>query len=94
MLYHFPILLKQVQGQIVCNCVLIFCSLLSKKPLWASVEEPFSLQISKNMCLRCTLLPSSFQFFKISRSSEEVKRHEDGGQEGGVEITVEVDEKW
>ena len=31
MLYHFPILLKQVQGQIVCNCVFIFCSLLSKK---------------------------------------------------------------
>ena len=32
-LYHFPIFLKQLYGQIICNCVLIFCSLSSTESL-------------------------------------------------------------
>ena len=47
------------------------------------------------MCLWCIVLPSSFQFFKISRSSEEDERHKDGEgrQEARAQGGVEVDEK-
>ena len=56
------------------------------------MEKPFSLQISENTCLQCILLPSPFEFFKISRSSKD-KRHKDaGGQEARVEGGAEVDE--
>ena len=60
------------------------------------MEKPFSFRISENMCLRCILLPSSFRFFKISRSSEEDERHKvgEGRQEARMEGGVEVDEKW
>ena len=46
------------------------------------------------MCLRSVLLPSSFQFLYISRSSNDEKHK--GGQEGegDVMVEVEVDEKW
>ena len=40
------------------------------------------------MCLRCILLPSPFQFFKISRSSDDEKHKGEGAQEaeGGGEV--------
>ena len=56
------------------------------------VEKQFSLQISENMYLRCILSPSSFQFFKICRSSEDEKCKDEGRQE--VEGGGEVDGKW
>ena len=47
----------------------------------------------RNKCLQYILLPSSFQFFKISRSSEDKKQKDESGQEGGAEIG-QVDGKW
>ena len=49
-------------------------------------QEAIFLQISENTCLQYILLPSSFQFFKISRSSKDEKCK--GGQEaeGGGEV--------
>ena len=47
------------------------------------------------MCLQCILSPSSFQFFKISRSSDNEKRtgEEEEGHEAGAEGGVEADEE-
>ena len=54
------------------------------------MEKQFSLLISENMCLQCIFLPSSFQFFKISRCSNDQKCKGEQEVEGGGE----VDGKW
>ena len=48
------------------------------------------------MCLRCILLPTSFQFFlNFQRSEDDEKRmgEEEEGQKTGAEGGVEVDEE-
>ena len=45
------------------------------------------------MHLRCILLASPFQFFKISRSSDDKKHKGKGDVDMEVEVD-EVDEKW
>ena len=50
------------------------------------------------MCLRCILLPISFQFFRknFQRSEDDENRNEgeEEEQEAGAEGGVEVDEEW
>ena len=84
MLYHFEIILKQLSGQISCHCILIFVHCQVQSLCWPLCGEVISILNLKTMCLRCILLPTSFQ---ISRSSDKENR-----KESDVDMEVEVDE--
>ena len=60
---------------------------------WPLCGEVISVPNLRKVCLRCILSPSSFEFFKISRSSKDEKQKDESGQEGGAEIG-QVDGKW
>ena len=49
------------------------------------------------MCLRCILLPFSFQFFKLSEAMTSLKgsmNSEGKGDDGGPAGTAELEEEW